>query len=100
MPALKLNFPHKLGQADAMGRLKSLLEKVKERHGDKVANLRESWVANVLNFGFSTYGFNVEGDITVDENEVRLDGKIPFTAMIFKGKIENELRETMTRVLG
>jgi len=99
MPALKLNFPHQLGQDDAMSRLKSLLEKVKERHGEKVTNLRESWAANVLNFGFSTYGFNVEGDMTVDENEVRLDGKIPFTAMIFKGKIEQELRETMNRVL-
>jgi hypothetical protein len=99
MPALKLNFPHQLGRQTAQERLQGLLEKVKNRHGAKISNLRESWVDNVLDFGFTTYGFNVQGFVTVDENEVKLDGQIPFAAMLFKGKIEQELREQMTRLL-
>lgn len=99
MPALKMNFPHQLGRDEALSRLKGLLEKVKQRHGDKVSNLQESWVDNVLNFGFSTYGFNVQGNVNVEDNEVKLDGQIPFAAMMFKGKIEQELRETMNKVL-
>jgi hypothetical protein len=99
MPALKLNFPHQLGREVAQTRLRGLLDKVKARHGDKVSDLRESWAENVLNFGFRTYGFNVEGVVTVDDSEVRLDGQIPFAAVMFKGKIEQELRDTMGRVL-
>ncbi len=75
MPALKLNFPHQLGREEAQNRLRGLLEKVKARHGDKFSDLRESWVNNVLNFGFRTYGFNIDGNVTVDDSEVRLDGR-------------------------
>jgi hypothetical protein len=99
MPALKMNFPHQLGRQTAQERLHTLLAKVKHRYGDQVSNLRESWTDNVLDFGFSTYGFGIQGNVTVDENEVRLDGQIPFAAMMFKGKIEQALRETMTKTL-
>ena len=99
MPALKMQFPHQLGRETAQERLRTLLAKVKHRYGDQVSNLRESWSDNVLDFGFSTYGFGIQGNVTVDENEVRLDGQIPFAAMMFKGKIEQSLRETMTKTL-
>jgi hypothetical protein len=99
MPALKMNFPHQLGRQTAQERLHTLLAKVKHRYGDQVSNLRESWSDNVLDFGFSTYGFGIQGNVTVDENEVRLDGQIPFAAMMFKGKIEQALKDTMTKTL-
>ena len=99
MPALKMNFPHQLGRQTAQDRLHTLLAKVKHRYGDQVSNLRESWSDNVLDFGFSTYGFGIQGNVTVEENEVRIDGQIPFAAMMFKGKIEQALRETMTKTL-
>jgi hypothetical protein len=75
------------------------LDKLLERYGDQVSNLRQSWQDNVLDFGFTTYGFGISGNMTVDENEVRLDGQIPFAAMMFKGKIEQSLREQMTKTL-
>jgi hypothetical protein len=99
MPALKMNFPHQLGRTTAQERLHTLLAKVKHRYGDQVSNLRESWSDNVLDFGFTTYGFGIQGNVTVEENEVRLDGQIPFAAMMFRGKIEQALRETMTKTL-
>jgi hypothetical protein len=99
MPALKLNFPHQLGREAAQERLQTLLEKVKHRYGDQVSNLRESWTGNVLDFGFTTYGFGIQGNMTVEENEVRLDGQIPFAAMMFKGKIEQALRDQLTKTL-
>ena len=99
MPALKMNFPHQLGSQTAQERLQTLLAKVKHRYGEQVSNLRESWSDNVLDFGFSTYGFGIQGKMTVEENEVRLDGQIPFAAMMFKGKIEQALRDTMNKTL-
>src|SRR4029078_8540918 len=98
-PAVKMIFPPKLGQAAAQQRLQGLLEKVKNRYGDQVSNLRESWADNVLDFGFTTYGFAIQGKQAGEENDVRLDGQIPFAAMMFKGKIEQGLREQMTRLL-
>jgi hypothetical protein len=99
MPSLKLAFPHQLGQEEAVARLKNLLSKVKNKYQDQVSNLSESWNENTLTFGFTTYGFKVAGDVIVEPSEVRLDGQIPFAAMMFKGKIESALREQLAREL-
>lgn len=99
MPSLKLSHPHQLGQEEAVARLKKLLEKVKEKYQDQVSDLNESWTGNKLDFGFSTYGFKVTGNVVVLPDEVQLDGQIPFAAMMFKGKIENALREQLAKQL-
>jgi hypothetical protein len=94
-----MSFPHQLGRQAAQERLQSRLIKLKERHGDKFSNLRESWADNVLDFGFTTFGFKIQGKVTVEDNALNLDGQIPFAALMFKGKIEQELRDQMTRLL-
>jgi hypothetical protein len=99
MPSLKLEFPHNLGQQEAIDRLKTLLTKVKNKYQDQVSDLQESWTDNTLNFGFSTYGFKISGDVVVEPNGVKLDGQIPFAAMMFKGKIESALRDQLAKEL-
>jgi hypothetical protein len=99
MPSLKLEFPHNLGQEVAVDRLKTLLSKVKNKYQDQVSDLQESWADNTLTFGFSTYGFKIGGNVVVEPNQVKLDGQIPFAAMMFKGKIESALRDQLAKEL-
>ena len=63
MPSLKLNYPHQLGQAEAVSRMHHLLARVKEKYQDQVSDLKESWNDNSLTFSFSTYGFKISGDV-------------------------------------
>ena len=99
MPSMKIIFPHQLGQPEAVERLKNLLTRVKDKYQDQVSDLKESWNDNTLTFSFSTYGFQVAGDVIVQPTEVQLDGQIPFAAMMFKGKIESALRDQLTKEL-
>jgi hypothetical protein len=99
MPSLKLTFPHQLGQPEAVARLKNLLTRVKEKYQEQVSDLQEAWNGNMLNFSFSTYGFKVSGDVIVQPTEVQLDGQIPVAAMMFKGKIENAIRDQLAKEL-
>jgi hypothetical protein len=99
MPTMSLTVPHALDMHEAEKRLKGLLLKIKERHGDKFSNLKEEWAGNSGAFSFTTYGFNVKTAVTVEPNQVRVHGELPFAAMMFKGRIEKEIRETLTRVL-
>jgi hypothetical protein len=99
MPSVNITTPHALGAEEATARLKSLFEKLKERHGDKVSNLEESWSDNKLDYSFSTYGFNIKGDIAVEPDQVKVNGNLPFAAMMFKGKIEQTVREEMEKLL-
>ncbi len=99
MPSLKLSVPHELGQDEATTRVKTFLAKVQAKYEAQVSDLQQSWTDNVLNFAFKTYGFAVKGSMAVQASEVRFDGAIPFAAMLFKGKIEQTLRDEMTKLL-
>ncbi len=100
MPSLTINVPHSLGAEEATSRLKTFFEKIKERHQDKVSNLEEQWNGNRLDYAFSTYGFNIKGDLTVEPDEVKVVGSLPFAAMMFKGMIEQSVRDELVKVLG
>ena len=100
MPSLKMSVPHKLERQDAEERLKGLLEKIKERYQDSISNLHEEWGEHSGKFSFTAYGFNVKCAAEVEPEEVKINGELPFAAMMFKGKIEKEIRDTLTRILG
>jgi putative polyhydroxyalkanoic acid system protein len=100
MPSLKLSVPHQLGQEEAVARLRGFMEKVKQRYQNQVSDLEEQWTDNVLDFGFKTYGFQIKGHMAVEPTEVKFDGQIPFAAMMFKGKIEQTIRDEMNKLMG
>src|SRR4051812_37261757 len=99
MPSLKMTVPHALGQEAATEKLKSYLEMMLENAKDKVSNQSHSWTNNVLQAAFTTMGFAVKGTLTVLPESVVIDSTIPFALMMFKGKIESEIRDKLTRIL-
>ena len=99
MPKINITVPHQLGQQVATERLHSFLARLKEKHQDQVSNLQEEWTANSLKFSFKTFGFQFQGLGTVGDADAKIDLDMPFAAMMFKGKIESEIRDTLTRVL-
>ncbi|HET6879490.1 MAG TPA: polyhydroxyalkanoic acid system family protein [Pirellulales bacterium] len=99
MPKISVSVPHQLGQQAAADRLQTLIAALKERHGSQVSDLEEEWVDDALKFRFKTFGFQFQGTGTVSDTEAKLDIDIPFAAMMFKGKIESEIRDTLTRKL-
>ena len=75
--------------------------KLKEHYQDKVSNLEEEWPdENHLKYRFKTFGFDIQGEAKVEPQTVLLNLTLPFTAMMFKGKIEQTLRDELTRLLG
>lgn len=99
MPKLQLTVPNPNGRQEGVERLKGFLVKIKERHGEQVKDLHEEWEGETLKFSFSTFGIKIQGTLAVDDSEVKFVGELPFAAMVFKGKIESEIRDTLTKVL-
>ena len=99
MPKLAMTVPHMLGRQGAIERVHKFSAKIKERHPDQVKDLVEEWKDNVLSFSLSNFGFKIKGQLIVEETELKVDCDLPFAAAMFKGKIEKEFRETLTRVL-
>jgi hypothetical protein len=99
MPSIKMSVPHNLLRETALERLRNMTEQIKKQYGNMVQDLNESWTGNTGAFSFRVMGFDISGNVHVEDREVNLDGQIPFAALAFKGRIESVLREKMTELL-
>jgi hypothetical protein len=100
MPTFNTEVTHQLGQAQATERLKQFLEQVREQYKDFVTELQGNWTDNILTFSLKTYGFKIDGTLTVDDQAARLVGNLPFAALVFRGKIEQSIASELRRELG
>lgn len=99
MPGFSTEVAHQLGRQEATERLKGFLDKVQEKYKDQVKNLEGEWEEHILTFSFRTFGFNISGKLTVEEELAKLEGKLPFAAVAFRGKIEKGIREQLEKTL-
>ena len=99
MPKLNFTIPHGQSQEDARQRLMHFTDGLREKFQDQISDLQESWEGDRLDFGFRTFGIRIQGNITVGQNDLAVLCELPFSAMMFKGKIESEVREQLVRVM-
>jgi putative polyhydroxyalkanoate system protein len=99
MPKFGVRVPHQLTKDEARSRLERFVEMIQAKYAGKVGDLEQSWEGDTLKFHFKTYGIPLNGGITVNDSELNLAGDLPFAAMMFKGKIESEIRESLERIV-
>lgn len=99
MPKFGVRVPHTLSQVEAHSRLERFAEVLQQKYQDKVSDLSQSWEGDTLNFSFKSYGIQLKGGIAVNDKDLELNGELPFAAMMFKGKIESEIREQLERIV-
>ncbi|MBN01697.1 MAG: hypothetical protein CMJ77_21505 [Planctomycetaceae bacterium] len=99
MPSFNVQVPHSLGQDAAKARMDSFLETMEKKYKDQISDMDGSWSDNILNFSFNTFGIKIDGKMTVAEDNVQMDGELPFAAMMFKGKIASGIQEALEKAL-
>lgn len=100
MPSFKANFEHNLGKEVALERLRSFSDKVREKYGAQISDMEEKWDEDGnLFFGFKALGMTISGDLKVDDANAKIDGKLPFAAIAFRGKIESEITGALKSAL-
>ena len=99
MPAIQFTVPHQLEPDDVVVRLKAFLAKLRERNEPKFQVKTEDWNDRHLKTTFSSYGFSMDADMHVEPNGLKFNVNIPFAAIVFKGQIEQRLRDEMTKLL-
>lgn len=99
MPKTDLVVLHDLGKQEALNRLHGMLASVKENYGSQVSDLQENWTDDGGTFSFKAMGFKISGELTVEEDEVRIDAEFPWAAKPFQSTIETAIRERAQRLL-
>ena len=99
MPKLNFSVPHNLEKAEAKSRLEAFAGRVREKYQGQVKDVKEWWEGDTLCFAFRTMGINIEGRLAVEDERLNVDGNLPFSAMMFKGKIESGLRDELDKLM-
>lgn len=100
MPKINFDIPHSFSADDAKGKLQKFLDVIQEKFKDQASDLEQSWNENDLTFGFKTFGIKIAGKISVFDDKLSADIDLPFSAMMFKGKIESEIRGQLEKLMG
>ncbi len=99
MALLSMDVPHQLGPEEALRRLRKKLDSVRDQFGGQVSDFRENWSENELAFGFSAVGMKIAGTVAVEASNVKVAAQLPFAAAMFKGLIEQRIRDELDAVL-
>ena len=52
-----------------------------------------------MDFSFTTHGVTIKGNVAAEPEEVKVDASLPLVAVMFKSRIEEQLRSELGRVL-
>ena len=88
-----------MGQEKATNRLKKQFGIVRDAYAQHVSDLQEQWNGNVLDYRFTTLGATIRGTVTVEPSEVTVNADLPLMAVMFKGQIEQQIRNRLTELL-
>jgi hypothetical protein len=99
MPKFSVKVPHALAHEDVVERLTRFADILREKFKDSVSELEQKWDGEDVAFRFKSFGMAIAGKIKIEENQLVVDGDLPFSAMMFKGKIESAIREQLDRLM-
>ena len=98
---MKIEYRHSLSTNEAYQKIDGLLNGLQKKYADKISEQQAIWNADhsQMNFNMTILGFYVEGNVKLCDGKITLEGKIPFVARMFSGKIENTIREQLDDLL-
>jgi hypothetical protein len=99
MPSYHVSVPHALGSAAARARLDKFLDDVRRDYAAQLGDVSGVWTADCLDFRFQTSGLPISGKLLVEEASVQVSGQLPLVASIFRGRIEQTIRDELRRLL-
>ncbi len=90
---------HRLGQEEATRRLQSGLSTVRERFGQHITLVEETWTGNHLDFHIAVLGQNARGTVNVADDAVHLTVELPFLLNVMANKVKGLIHKQTTLML-
>jgi hypothetical protein len=96
---LVVSIPHRLGQDEALRRIKTGLRDVEQKFGQFFRIDEQTWTDNRLQFRVNALAQTVSGTIDVREEEVRLEVVLPWLLAKLAEAIQPLIRKEGTLLL-
>jgi hypothetical protein len=99
MPKVTVDVDHTLGRDEATRRLKDEIDQAIARGELPLADLAQQWQDDTLTFGFQAMGMKIAGTLTVEDARVVVQAELPWSAMMLKGVIQEQICHELEQVL-
>ena len=96
---LVISIPHRLGQEEAVRRLRSGFESARGKFGQFFSIQEQTWSGNHLQFSLTGFGQSLSGTIDVLDDQVRLEVVLPWLLAMIADKIQPLIRKEATLLL-
>ena len=92
---MRVAVPHHTTKDMARSRVEQKVGQLLGQFGDKADELEHQWSGDTLTFSGKARGMSVRGTLEVTDAEVIVDGKLPFLAKPFEGRIREALEREL-----
>ena len=100
MAMISKTFKHTLGQKEAVRRIRERISSERVNKANIANVTKEIWNDNNnLEFSMTVFNYRVDGSLSIEEELVTLNLRLPMGAMVFKGMIENQISQQMSIML-
>jgi hypothetical protein len=96
---LVIKIPHRLGQAEAVSRLKTGLSGAQAKFGQLFSSQKVEWTGSRLQFELSVLAQSVTGSIDVFDDFVRLELELPWLLAKIAERLQPLIRKEATLLL-
>jgi hypothetical protein len=98
---MRIDYQHNLTQEEAYRRINALLTDLPKPYADKISNLKTSWNPShtLMDYSVEIMGFSTQGELTLKNGQISLEGKLPFAARLFRGEIEKMVKTQLDDLL-
>jgi putative polyhydroxyalkanoate system protein len=89
---MRIAIPHNTTKANARTTIEQKVTALLSQFGGRIDDLQQEWLGDTLEFKGKARGFKVEGTVEVTDQEIVIDGKLPFMALPFEPKIREAVK--------
>ncbi|MCH2181843.1 MAG: polyhydroxyalkanoic acid system family protein [Mariniblastus sp.] len=101
MPKFNVVVAHEHDREHVVEQLKKFSQVIQQQSPVQLSNVTETWDdEGNLYFAFTAMSMSISGNMIVEETEVIVAGKMPLAAAMFRGAIENQIKEKVQEILG
>ena len=90
---------HSLGQAEALQRIKGLLERLQREHADKVSIEAQVWQGHRGQFRVNILGYLIQGRIMVLDDKVKFRGGSQLAPDKMQSQVDDLLHQQVEKLL-
>jgi len=96
---MTIELKHNLETEKGIICAEKIFKQLSEEYKDEFSDLKQETNGNTINFSFKIRGMHIKGTISVKNDNVIIESKLPFALKLFQKTIEDKIKENADKMI-